>query len=90
MTIRAVSGNQITTTVSKMNRGVATPTADGILTAFTIAHGLGAAPTWADATVGNALSNTLKYITYDATNITVTYAVAPLAGTLSLNWIAVV
>lgn len=69
-------------------RGTSTPAANGVLTAFTIAHGLGATPTYFSVTPGNLLSAALFYVTADATNLTVTFAAAPLTGALSLRWVA--
>ena len=69
--------------------GVATPTANGLLTAFTFPHGLGRVPTHVNVTPGNVLSATLLWATWDATNVTVNYATAPLTGALSLYFLAV-
>lgn len=70
------------------SRGVANPAANGVLTSFNIPHGLGAAPAYVCVTPGNLLSAALMYVTADATNITVTFAAAPLVGDLSLRWVA--
>ncbi len=88
MTIRAI-GSSLATTITKMNTGTSTPAANGVLTSFTIPHGLGAVPKYANVAVGNVLSSALYFVSSDATNITVTYAVAPLAGALAFSWIAV-
>ncbi len=56
-------------------------------TVFTIAHGMGTAPSWCGVAPGNVLSAALMYVAWDATNITVTY-LAGVTGTMSLNWIA--
>lgn len=69
-------------------RGVSTPTANGVLTAFTIAHGLGSVPSYFGVTPGNPLSAVLFSATADATNLTVSYVSAPLTGSLSLRWVA--
>lgn len=74
---------------AKTVTGSATPAANGILTSFSFAHGLGSAPSYANVSPGNALSAALFSVTSDATNITVTYAAAPLTGALSFKWIAV-
>lgn len=67
--------------------GTATPTG-AATTVFNIPHGLAAAPRWAAVTPGNALSAALFSVTWDATNLIVTFAVG-LTGALSLQWIAV-
>lgn len=67
--------------------GTATPTGTAT-TVFTIAHGMGVAPSWCGVTAQNALSAALSAVTWDATNITVTY-LAGLTGALSLAWVAV-
>lgn len=74
---------------AKTVTGSATPAANGILTSFTIAHGLGSAPSYANACAGNVLSAALFFVTSDATNITITYAAAPLTGALSFKWVAI-
>jgi hypothetical protein len=70
--------------------GKATLNGTGAQTAFTIAHGLAAAPTAVVVTAGSAAANGVHYATADATNITVTFAVAPATGTgnVVLNWSA--
>lgn len=74
-------------TQRSITTGTATPT--GIATTvFTIAHGLGKVPTWCAVTPGNLLSSALFNVTWDGTNITVTY-LAALTGITSLAWIAV-
>jgi len=70
------------------SRGSATPTAPGAVASFTIAHGLGSTPAHYTVTPRNALSAALMYVTADATNLTITYAAAPLAGALSFSWSA--
>jgi len=74
--------------LSGRSRGTATPAANGVVTAFTIAHGLGSAPAYVSVVPRNALSAALCYVTSDATNITVTYLVAPLTGSLGFSWSA--
>lgn len=61
--------------------GVATFSGTGAVTAFTIPHGLEIAP---KTILWNAKSADAKgdaYVSVDATNITLTYAVAPASGT---------
>lgn len=74
--------------ITGRNRGVATPAGNGVLTAFTIAHGLGSVPTYFNAVAGNLLSAGPFFITADATNLTVTFVAAPGVGALSLRWVA--
>lgn len=61
----------------------------GLVTSFTIPHGLVGVPK-AVVTAGSADAANISYITIDATNITVNYAVAPPVGTnnITINWIA--
>ena len=72
------------------NRGRDTQSGTGSKTAFTIAHGLSTAPTTAQVTAGSAAARGDFSIATDSTNITVTYATAPVAGTnnVVLNWSA--
>lgn len=68
--------------------GTATFSGTGILTTFTIAHGLGGTPTRYVVSPASSIAAALYYVTVDATNLTVTYLVAPGTGTnnISLNW----
>lgn len=68
-------------------RGTSAPVAAGGST-FTIAHGLGSTPVFASVHPRNLLSAALYTVTADATNITVTYLVAPSPGALSFYWSA--
>lgn len=68
------------------NKGTATPAANGVLTAFSAAHGLGAVPTFVSVMPGNALSAGDFWVTSDATNVTINYVVAPTTGALNLKW----
>lgn len=63
------------------NSGTAIFSGDGSQTVFTIAHGLAGTPkSWhVDAASADAMG--AKYVTADATNLTVTFATAPPAGT---------
>ena len=69
--------------------GTASPSGNGVLTSFAFAHGLGAIPSFVSVIAGNALSTALFNAAADVTNVTVTYLVAPLAGSLSLKWMVV-
>lgn len=82
------SGVGISGSITNIKNGTATPATNGILTAFTIAHGLSGTPVHVNIVPKSALSSALFFVTWDATNITVTYAVAPLTGNLSLSWMA--
>jgi len=67
--------------------GTATGAANGSATVFTIAHGLGAVPYSAFVIPSSVLGSTINYsYTYDATNITVTFASAPTTGTITFQW----
>lgn len=69
-------------------KGLSVQNGTGAKTAFTIAHGLGAAPTHVAVTPGSAAAAGPFYATADATNLTVTYLTAPTTGTgnVTLNW----
>jgi hypothetical protein len=70
--------------------GSSTPAANGVLTSFSFAHGAGSLPTYVNVTFKNVLSAALNFVTWDSTNITVTYLTAPLTGALAFTWLAVV
>lgn len=63
------------------NGGVATFSGTGAQTTFAIPHGLAKAPSDYNVNAGSAEANSNFYVTADGTNITVTYATAPAAGT---------
>jgi hypothetical protein len=70
--------------------GTSTQSGNAVQTVFTIAHGLGAAPSKFSVTPGSAAAALVFFATTDATNITVTYTAAPATGTnnVVLRWIA--
>ena len=71
-------------------RGTSTQNGDGTKVAFTIAHGLGVVPaSYAAIPTSDAAVAPYK-VTADATNLTVTLAAAPAAGTgnVVLTWMA--
>jgi hypothetical protein len=78
------------TTYRTENSGTATFSGNGSQTQFTIAHGLAGTPTTAVVTAGSNDAKGDFYVTYDATNIYVTYATAPPSGTnnVVLRWYA--
>jgi len=53
---------------------------------YNIPHGLGVTPTYARADAKNAASAGIQFVTWDATNIIITYSVAPASGTNNLSW----
>lgn len=63
------------------NIGIATFSGDGSQTVFTIAHGLAGTPKSWRVEAGSSDAKGDKYVTADATNLTVTFATAPPAGT---------
>jgi hypothetical protein len=63
------------------NSGTATFSGNGSQTTFTIAHGLAGTPKSWRVEAGSAAAEGDKYVTADATNLTVTFATAPPAGT---------
>lgn len=76
------------TTASKtILTGTAAPTGTAT-TVFTVAHGMGASPTFCSVTPKNLLATALFTTSWDATNITITYLTG-LTGALSLGWMAV-
>lgn len=66
---------------ARRSAGTATFSGDGAATSFTIPHGLGAVPPVRDVTPESAAAGADHHISADATNIVVTYAAAPAAGT---------
>lgn len=72
-------------------KGTSSFTANGTTSVLTIAHGLGSVPSNVQLTNLEPLTQNLlnRTITLDATNITVTYSIAPLAGENAIyHWIA--
>jgi hypothetical protein len=63
------------------NSGTATFSGNGSQTQFTIPHGLAGAPISWRVEAGSADAKGNKYVTADATNLTVTFATAPQSGT---------
>jgi hypothetical protein len=63
------------------NGGTATFSGNGSTTTFTIAHGLAGTPKSWRVEAGSSDAKGDKYVTADATNLTVTFATAPPAGT---------
>ncbi|HEY8879200.1 MAG TPA: hypothetical protein VIN03_16650 [Roseateles sp.] len=70
------------------SRGSSAPNSPGGQATYTIAHGLAGTPSFVCVQPKNTLSAALFFLTADATNITITYAVAPLSGTLGFYWSA--
>jgi exopolysaccharide biosynthesis protein len=70
--------------------GTLTYNGDGVATSKTIAHGLGVIPAYYQVTPASLNTGTagIKYVTADATNLTVFFNVAPVTGTnnIVLNW----
>ena len=72
-------------------RGTAVFSGNAVLTSFAIPHGLGAVPGAVSVEAGSAVAGALFAVTaLDATNITVTFVVAPAvgAGNVTLYWVA--
>lgn len=63
------------------NQGKFTGSGNGSNTTYVFAHAVDQTPTWLSVTPGHADAGGDCHVTVDATNITVTYAVAPQAGT---------
>lgn len=85
-----ISANFGTAELKSDSAGRSTQSGTGAQTAFTIAHGLAAAPGSVTVTPGTATASAAYAVTSDATNVTVTYAVAPAsaANNVVLNWAA--
>jgi hypothetical protein len=62
-------------------------TGDASKVAFTIAHGLSAAPTYYYVTPRNAASAALHFVTVDATNVTITFLAAPPAAANNVTFV---
>lgn len=91
MTMRAMGGGAggiTSSTISKITTGTATPTANGVGSVFSFAHGVGTTPVFVSVTSKTVLGAVDFSTAWDGTNITVTYAISPGAGTLSFSWIA--
>jgi hypothetical protein len=73
------------------NGGVSTQNGDGATTVFNIPHGLTTdAPRISLAVPGNAVSSAAHFVSRDATNVIITFAVAPVLGTgnVVFHWYA--
>lgn len=79
------SGNQSKPTEAS---GVSTQNGTGAQTVFNIAHGLAGAPRAAIVTPGSTAATGAYFVTFDATNVIVTFTVAPASGSSNvvLNW----
>lgn len=66
--------------------GTATFTADGLKLVFNIPHGLGVKPAHGSISALSMLGAGDKYLSYDTTNIIITFAVAPTSGTMTFSW----
>jgi len=84
----AVTRGTGTTPFRSSNQGQSVQNGTGAAVAFNIAHGLDAAPTNFRIGASTPASQALSTVTADATNIIVTFSVAPVLGTgnLVFNW----
>lgn len=85
----AGAGTQVTTEdFYTVRRGTSTQSGNGSTKVFNIAHNLQAAPSFRTVVPGSSDALGSYYVTSDATNVIVTYAVAPPTGTNNLvfNW----
>ncbi|MFL0475592.1 hypothetical protein ACH0CI_26785 [Priestia sp. 179-F W1.4 NHS] len=75
---------------NQVKTGTLTYSGDGTATSKTIAHGLGVVPSYYHVELASAGAGTAgkKYVTVDATNITIYFNTPPASGTnnVSLNW----
>lgn len=91
-----VTQTQLTTPNADGTRWVRTKvgnystTADGNTNVFTFPHGVTGTPVYANVAAINATATGTRFITWNATNITVTYDVAPSPGTLTLEWVILI
>lgn len=67
-------------------KGTSTKSGDASTTTFTIAHGLGSTPGFANVIPTSTDADSDFYLTVDATNITVNYPFAPPTGTSNLTY----
>ena len=72
---------------SPIATGLATPTGTAS-TVFNVPHGMGTKPRWCGISAENVLSAAAYTVTWDATNVIVTYLTA-ITGALSLGWVAI-
>lgn len=70
------------------NEGMENIVLDGLTTVYNVPHGLGVIPSFAYAGRGNSENFDVFNTTWDTNNIIITYQNPPLAGNLTLNWIA--
>lgn len=68
-------------------KGSDTQSGDGSTTAFTIAHGLSAAPSVYSVQPASADAAGDSHVTADSSNLTITYGTAPASGTDNLTWV---
>lgn len=66
--------------------GAVTFSPNGSATVFNIAHGLGKVPTSKWVVPRNTASGQKPVLTADGTNLIITFAVAPVAGTNALSY----
>jgi len=88
----AASGNVRTFDVSTVNRGKSTQSGNASTKVFNIPHKLDTTPKSARVTAGSSDAAGNPVVTFDATNVIVTYPTAPPSGTNNLlfNWEAAV
>jgi hypothetical protein len=84
--VGATSGKIRTLDVYTTKKGKSTQSGNGTTKIFNIAHALQAAPTSARVTAGSADAAGTPAVTFDATNIIVTYPIAPPSGSSNLIW----
>ncbi len=72
--------------MQSVNRGKSTQSGNASTKVFNIAHGLFAAPTRANVTAGSSDARGTPDVTFDATNVILTYPTAPASGTNNLLW----
>ncbi|MEB2492980.1 hypothetical protein SOP93_17640 [Peribacillus frigoritolerans] len=76
--------------IKDVKTGTLTYNGDGTATMKVIPHGLGIVPSFFQVTLSSLDAGTagIKFVTADATNLTVTFNTAPITGTnnVSLNW----
>lgn len=85
--LRCNGTNWTTGPYSTERRGKSTGTANGSATSFAMPHGLGGVPH--DVILRCSSHSGVNTYSYDATNITVVFAVAPSAGSIVFEWSAV-
>lgn len=83
---KGYDGSDWVSLTNKLITGSTILSANGTSTFYQIPHGLGATPSYFNVIATSNEAGSIKYVTADATNISVYYSTAPAAGTDNLSW----